>query len=137
MDIEAAIDSVYLFATTAWDAAATGVTLSYDETPGQNDLPGDNTNKQPLPKVILTADIIDSNQATLGAKPNRRFRRSGNLVVRIMTPRKQGRQLEDQYAKIIFDSLEGECTPEGVDFFKLTPLAGFKCWSLSSETNQR
>lgn len=125
LTIEQAIDSVYLFTTTAWDAEATGVSLNYDETPSLNDMPGDNVNKQPEAKVILVADLIDSNQATLGASPNRRFRRTGVLTVRIMTPRKQGRLLEDQYAKIIFDSLEGECTPEGVDFFKLTPLVGF------------
>lgn len=126
MTQEEAIDSIYLLFTTDWDAASTGVTLSYDETPNLKDRPDDNaTTKNPDPIVVVSCDILRTSQATLGAKPNRRFRRNGIMIIKIMTARNQGRLLEDQFAKIVFDSLEGECTPEGVVFDNLTPLAGF------------
>jgi len=126
MDIETAIDSVNSFFKTAWEAEST-VPLKWTFTP-DNDLPTDDSSKSPQQVsafVVVDTNIIDANQVTLGQAPNRRFRRNGLMVVRIMTPKKQGRLQEDQLAKIVFDSLEGECTSEGVELFKLTPLASF------------
>lgn len=127
MDIEAAIDSVNSFFKTAWELEST-VPLKWGETP-DNVIPDDNTGVSPQqvdPFVVVDTEIIGATQATLGAAPNRRFRRSGLMVIRIMTPQKQGRLLSDQLANIVFDSLEGECTPEGVELFNLVPLVGFR-----------
>lgn len=125
MTIEEAIDSVINHFVTAWDAAATGITLSYANTP-LNDLPTDDSStKQVQPKVSVEADLLDAFQVTMGSTSNRRFRRYGVMTIQILTPRGQGHLLEDRYAKIVFDSLEGECTTEGVELYKVTPLAGF------------
>jgi len=127
MNIEQAIDSVNSFFKTAWEAQST-VPIKWDETP-DNVIPGDNTFVDPqqvTPFVVVSTEVTGSSQATLGAKSNRRFRRTGLTIVRIMTPQRQGRTLADQLANIVFDSLEGECTPEGVELFNLVPLVGFR-----------
>ena len=127
LTIEQAIDSVYLAAKTAWEAdpLTTGVEIYYDETPKKLQ-PSDNaTDKETTPMVKFTADIIGASQATLGSTGNRRFRRTGVLTVVIYTPIDKGRLDEDRFVKIVFDALEGECTPEGVELFAITPLAGF------------
>ena len=126
MDIETAIDSVNAFFKAAWEAEST-VEIKWGETP-DNIPPGDDskTPQQVTPFVVVDTDIIDADQVTLGAAPNRRFRRFGLCIVRIMTPQKQGRLLQDQLAKIVFDSMEGECTPEGVELPSITPLASFR-----------
>ena len=124
MDIEQAIDSVYGHFKTVWDAAATGVDVIYDETP-KNRKPDDAGDTLVTPFIVAIADLIDADQATLGQTGNRRFRRNGVLTVTIYTPKKQGRLDEDRFAKIVFDGLEGECTTEGVELFRVRPLTGF------------
>ena len=127
MNIEQAVDSVNSFFMTNWEAA-TEVPIFWDETP-KNMIPSDDSttdNPQVSAFVVVRSQILSGTQVTIGAAPNRRFRRNGILTARIMTPQEQGHLLEDQLANIVFDSLEGECTPEGVEFFNVTPLEPFR-----------
>ena len=125
MNIEQAIDSVYGFFKTVWDANGGGVEVFYDATP-ENDSPDDNaTTNLVTPHLVVSADYENTFQSSMGSTGNRRFRRQGSLIVQIRTPRKQGRLTEDQLATIIFDNMEGECTPEGVVFWRIIPLRGF------------
>lgn len=126
MNTEQAIDSVNAFFKAGWEGA-TAVPIYWDETP-EVAIPDDDTssaNQQVSPFVVATSEILAAEQATLGAAPNRRFRRFGLLTLRIMTPRNQGRYIQDQLVNIVFDSLEGQCTPEGVELSSPTPLNSF------------
>lgn len=126
MDFEAAIDSFNGFLNTAWLASTeAAVPLVWTDTP-VNDLPADATGKVVSEQVVVDTEIINANQVTMGSTSNRRFRRNGLSVIRLMVPRKQGRLRLDQLAKIVYDSLEGECTPEGIEIFRLTPLRSFE-----------
>lgn len=121
-----AIDSVHLFFESAWKSK-TLVPIYWDETP-KNMIPADDAaeeNQQVSPFVVVSTEVLDATQVTLGAAPNRRFRRFGLTTIRIMGPRKQGRLIHDQLVNIVFDSLEGQCTPEGVEFSSPTPLNSF------------
>lgn len=125
MNIEEAIDSVNAFFKTAWEASSS-VPIYWDGTP-INDVPTDNTTtKEVTPFIVVWTEVLKTEQATIGAAPNRRFRRNGVITIRLMSPPKQGRLLSDQLAKIVFDSLEGTCTPEGVELFSPQPLPSFK-----------
>jgi len=127
MNIEQAIDSVNGFFKDSWEVVS-AVPIYWDETPSVA-IPDDDTstaNQQVFPFVVAVAEVLDSTQVTIGASPNRRFRRFGLLTLRIMTPQSQGRYIQDQLVNIVFDSLEGECTPEGVELSNLTPLSGFR-----------
>lgn len=132
MNIEEAINSVNSFFKTAWEAEST-VPLFWEETP-KNNIPTDNTAVDPqqvTPFVVVMSDILAATQVTMGSAPNRRFRRNGLLTVRIMAPQRRGHLLHAQLANIVFDSLEGECTPEGVEFFNVTPLEPFRAGAFS------
>lgn len=126
MNVLEAVDSVNQFFEEAW-IAKTPVPIYWDETP-KNMIPADNTtveNQQVSPFVVVSTEVLDTTQVTLGAAPNRRFRRFGLTTIRIMAPRKQGRLIHDQLVNIVFDSLEGQCTPEGVELSSPTPLNSF------------
>lgn len=127
MTITEAVDSVNAFILAGWTLKGTPAELYWFETP-KHALPGDNgsvDNQQVNPLMVVDTEIVTTNQKSLGTKNNRRFRRVGITTLRIMTPRKQGRQKEDELVNIAFDLLEGECTPEGVDFIAMTPGLGF------------
>lgn len=126
MDFEQATDSMYGYFKTFWEADPTtqNVTIYYDETP-LNDKPLDQVNDLVDPYVVVSAEIEDMFQQTIGAAPNRRFRRIGFFTIQFNTPRKQGRLDEDRFAKIVANNMEGECTPEGIDMYKITPVRGF------------
>lgn len=103
-----AVDSILAILKAAWDP--TGYPMKWENVGAVSTPP---TSLTPWARAVLRH--ATSRQATLsGVSGQRRFRRTGSLVVQIFQPSGEGLVGNPDLARIVQDAFEGAVTPGGV-----------------------
>lgn len=71
--------------------------------------PDDILNQDDISEMVeCDINILTSRQASLGAKGTRLFRRTGDVIMRVSTPLKEGSRRDKEIVDIILNLFEGE-----------------------------
>lgn len=116
MDLETAIDEMLSLVNKHWSSETPAVNdgdvaeLVFDETGNPK------SKKHDAPWARVTVRHNDGQQRSMGTRGNRRFERSGQVIIQVFAPKSEGVTLRSKLGKIAIDSLEGNSTPGGVWF---------------------
>lgn len=100
----------------AWQT--TGYPVVYPDK--ASTVPSDENNR-PRAWARFTYEIVSAEQATLGERGNRRFRRDGLVQVQIFTAAGDGLRLCHELTKLVCDAFEGYTDSENIWFSSVFP----------------